>query len=132
MRRFAARYPEFRAAGAEVVRVFPSPLAALQRYTDGSLRAPFPVLADPKRRVFTAYRIERSWRGLLSREGWRRSRAAAAETGPPAWRDMLRDGIRGLPADFLIGPDGRIERARYGEHFSDGLSPAEALAWLSG
>ena len=48
----------------------------------------------------------------------------------PKWRDALRDGIGGNPADFLIGPDGTIVRARYGRHFADGLAPEAALEWI--
>ncbi len=129
MRQFAARYDDFRAAGVEVLRIFPSPLEAMAPYAEGSLRAPYPVLSDPKRQAFDAFGIERRWRGLLSREGWRRSMAASKQVAKPKWSDMLRDGIRGIPADFLVGADGRIERAHYGAHFSDGLTVSEALAW---
>ncbi|MBC8327222.1 MAG: redoxin domain-containing protein [Planctomycetes bacterium] len=130
MRQFAARYDEFRDAGVEVLRVFPSPLKAMAPYAEGSLRAPFPVLCDPQRRAFDAFGIERRFRGLLSLEGWRRSFAASKLVDKPKWSDMLRDGIRGLPADFLVGADGLIERAHYGQHFSDGLPVNEALDWI--
>lgn len=132
MRQFAARHQEFLDAGVEIVRVFPSPLEAMTPYAEGSLRAPFPVLCDPQRRGFRAFGVEASWRGLLSREGWRRSLAASKQVDKPKWSDMFRDGIRGLPADFLIGADGRIVRAHYGEHFADGLTPDQAMAWALG
>jgi len=128
VRQFAAAYPRFQAAGVEIVRVFPSPLSALDRYASGGLKAPFPVLADPERHAYDAFRVERGWRCLFSREGWRRSFAASRQVEGPRWRDMIRDGIRGFPADFLIGEDGRILHAHYAAHFADGLTIPEALA----
>jgi hypothetical protein len=36
-----------------------------------------------------------------------------------------------MPADFLIGPDGRIVRAHYGRNFGDHLTVVEIEAALS-
>lgn len=129
MRQFAARHSECVAAGFALVRVFHSPVAALAHYVDGEPRVPFPVLADPTRRVYRAFGVRRGLLALLRPSGWRRAREAALAGLRPRWRDTFAHGIAGFPADFLIGADGRIERARYGANFTDSLTVEAALVW---
>lgn len=132
-RQFAARHADFAARGVEIVRVFRSPASALRPLCEGPRPVPFPIVADPGRVAYRLYRVGGSLASLASifKPATRRRIAEAAHAGlKPSWRDMLRDGIGGSPADFLVGPDGRLRRVHYGEHFADSLLPAQALAWL--
>ncbi len=113
-----------------MVRVFHSPPEALAHLVQGEGAVPFPVLADPRKRVYRLYGVATSFLGLLRPSGWGPALAAARAGYRPNWLDTLRDGIGGLPADFLIGPDGRVERVHYGRSFTDSMQPEEVLARL--
>jgi len=54
-------------------------------------------------------------------------RAADALRQRPDW--AIEHGV--VPADFLVDAEGRLERVRYGRHFTDSLSVDAALAWLA-
>ncbi len=91
---------------------------------------PFPILGDPRKEVYRRYGVYRGLLGLLHPAGLRRAREAARQGLKPRWRDTWKHGIGGNPADFLIGPDGRLEHVHYGRHFNDSVLPDEILAWL--
>jgi peroxiredoxin len=119
--------------GVALIRVFRSPVAALHALGAGDHRVPFDVLADPGRVAYRLYGVGGRFASLWSMVTGRalgRIREARRAGLRGDWRDALRDGISGNPADFLIGPDGRIARARYGAHFADSLLPKEALEWI--
>ncbi len=129
-RQFAARHAEFVRRDVNVVRIFHSPAEALRDHAFGPHALPFPVLADPQKRVYREYGIRGSLLALFAPRALARIREARAHGIAPRWRDALRDGIGGSPADFLIGGDGKIVALHYGEHFADSIAPAAALAWI--
>ncbi|GGK96677.1 alkyl hydroperoxide reductase [Sphaerisporangium melleum] len=123
LRSIVARHDEITAAGVREVVVFHSPAEELRQHVTG---LPFPVVADPGKRLYAEFGVESAPRALLDPRAW----------GPIVW-GILRDlgpvllrrrplpssvqpgGRLGLPADFLIGPDGRVLAAKYGEHAYD-------------
>ncbi|WP_291414690.1 hypothetical protein [Actinophytocola sp.] len=68
------------------------------------------------------------------------SGSGAGTVDPRAWSVIARgrraggkvfvkgDSVNGLPADFLVGPDGVQRAAKYGRHASDHWSVDELLA----
>ncbi|MEU9406828.1 peroxiredoxin-like family protein, partial [Streptomyces sp. NPDC048281] len=118
LRSVTRRHEEIEAAGVREVVVFHSPAAELLPHTAA---LPFVVVADPARRLYAEFGVERSPRALL---------------GPRAWGPIVRavlSGVRevvrgrehlpatsphggrlGLPADFLVAPDGRGGGGQYG------------------
>jgi len=119
--------------GVGLVQVFHSPADALRELATGPHALPFPVVADPGKVAYRLFHVGGSWASLWSiatGRAFARTREAAASGLRPRWRDVLRDGAGGSPADFLIAPDGTVARAHYGAHFADSLSPAAALAWI--
>lgn len=99
---------------------------------------PFAVIADPGRRLYAEFGVESSYRSLLSPRAWwpvlRALGHASAELprGRAKAPSFFPDGGRyGLPADFLIAPDGRVVGAGYGEHVDDQW-PVEKLLTLAG
>jgi peroxiredoxin len=113
--------------------VFRSPVAALHELGAGEHRVPFDVVADPERLAYRLFgvggRLSSLW-SMVTGRALQRIREARRAGLKPDWRDALRDGISGNPADFLIGPDGRIVRAHYGDHFADSVLPTTALEWI--
>ena len=132
-RQFAARHAEFEQRGVAIVRIFRSPVQALQQHATGPHAVPFAVLADPKKGTYRLYGVGGGFTWMLSLfrpATHARILQARREGLKPRWRDAIRDGMSGNPADFLIGRDGRIVRAHYGKHFADSVLPKAALAWI--
>ncbi len=81
-------YAAFREQGAEVVCVAPHSLAETVVLAK-ELRLPFPVLADPDRRVFNAYEVHRRLLSLGQRPGLyvidRGGRIRFAHVGRQQW-----------------------------------------------
>ncbi|MCT4356115.1 AhpC/TSA family protein [Streptomyces sp. Je 1-79] len=134
LRSVVRRHAEIEAAGIREVVVFHSPPAELHPHLDG---LPFPVVADPDKRLYAAFGVESSPRSLLSPRAWGPiARAVLLGTWellrgrarPPVRRP--RGGRLGLPADFLITPDGRVAAVKYGEH-ADDQWPVDELLTLA-
>ncbi|PBC70768.1 peroxiredoxin [Streptomyces sp. TLI_235] len=123
LRSFAQRQAETAAAGVHEVAVFHSPADELRPYADS---LPFPLVADPDRTLYRAFGVERGARALLDPRAWPTVARALARSVPLALRGRERPpaarplgGRLGLPADFLLGPDGRLLAVHYGEHAAD-------------
>jgi hypothetical protein len=95
---------------------------------------PFPVVGDPDKRLYTEFGVESSRWALVDPRVWGvilrgvavslwailRRRGSAPKLVP-------HGGRTGLPADFLIAPDGTVLAARYGTHIDDQWSVDELL-----
>jgi peroxiredoxin len=131
LRSIVRRHDEIEAAGVREVVVFHSPAEELAEHTPG---LPFPVIADPGKRLYVEFGVESAARSLLNPRVWGTIVRAVVlstwgilrgrERGPAA---MPHGGRFGLPADFLIGRDGRVLAAKYGEHAYDQWSVDEIL-----
>jgi len=113
--------------GLVVIAVFESPRQRLLE-TVASAPVPFPVIPDPSRELYRLYGVSPStWgtvRGALRfgvfREAFRRG-----------FRVGRADGlVTQLPAEFLIGPEGKIQIAYYGRDIGDHLPIEEIDRWL--
>lgn len=131
LRSVITRLAEIRAAGIREVVVFHSPAEELRKYS-GDL--PLDVVADPGRELYREFGVETGSRALLDPRAWPAiARAVGTElSGRPAGRPAppaRPDGGRlGLPADFLIRPDGTVLAAKYGAHADDQWPVDELLA----
>jgi len=105
--------PEFRAAGIRPVAIFHSPADHVHKYRADM---PFELIADPDREIYHRFRVGSSRRALLHPRAIRRL-IAEARAGNRA--QEAHGGIHGVPADFLIGPDGRLQLVHYGRHADD-------------
>jgi thioredoxin-dependent peroxiredoxin len=120
-------YPRWQEQGLDVIAVFESPAERLLE-TVASQQIPFPVIPDPERTLYKKYGVTASWLGYLV--GAFRFRA---------FRDAFKRGfhigkgegaITQLPAEFLIGPDLKIEHAYYGKDIGDHLPISDIDHWL--
>jgi hypothetical protein len=126
------RHDEIANAGIREVVVFHSTDQELRRHV-GEL--PFAVISDPSKSLYAEFGVGSSPRAILDpravpptlvsmlRQGyWRnRDRKPVANLHPTG-------GHLGLPADFLIGSDGRVLARKLGTHANDQWSVAEVLA----
>lgn len=126
LRGIALRHDEITAAGIREVVFFHSPTDQLRGHD-----LPFAVIADPDKRYYREFGVESGPRALLHPGTWGAVLRGAALTlkgafQPPASRQ--ESGRLGLPADFLIAPNGTVLAHKYGEHAYDQWTVDELLA----
>lgn len=131
LRSVVRRHEEIEAAGIREVVVFHAPAEELLEHVAD---LPFAVVADPARRLYTEFGVESAPGALLSPRAWvpigravLRSAWAILRGREHAPAGRPHGGRLGLPADFLIAPDGRVVAAKYGEHAYDQWSVDELL-----
>jgi len=118
------RLPEFEERGLSLVGVFQSAREGILDHV-GKQQPPFPIIPDPGHGIYRHYGVETSLPGLLLGLTLRMGRALKAiRKGFLPGR--MEGSITLVPADFLIGPDGRIQIAYYGKDISDHL-PIEII-----
>ncbi|SRR5579884_200192 len=130
------RYPELHTHGLEILAVFESPVESIKHYVTSRQDVPFPLIADPTASLYDLYGVE------VSEE---KTQASMARAGTPELQQMIQDAaalgyelikeegsnFQRIPADFLIGPDRRIQMAFYSDLIGDHLSLAEIEKALS-
>ncbi len=123
--RLTSQFSAFQAAGLEVVVVLESTQEHAREHA--VLRdAPFPIIADPTSTLYALYGATTSSRAVKVALKRRKHTLAVAQQmgfeqlvdGGPAYGDGV---LERLPAEFIIGPDFRIEVAHYGKDIGDFL-----------
>ncbi len=127
IRTVAKRHAEIADAGIAEVVVFHSAKDELRRY---QADLPFAVVADPQRKLYREFGVESSIRSLLHPRAWRAGALGMRWTTARGAMG-LREAHLGMPADFLIGPDGTVLACKYGTHADDQWSVDEILALAS-
>lgn len=119
---FIQRHDELTALGIQEVAVFHSSKKTMHEH---HAAAPFALIADPAKSLYAAFGVEASILSVLNPRSWL-----------PAVQGLLRHGVSlpdrgesplGLPADFLIGKDGRVLACKYGSHACDQWTADELL-----
>jgi peroxiredoxin len=131
LRSIVRRHDEIRSHAIREVVVFHATAAELAKH---EAELPFPLIADPERVLYRRLGVERRLSALLSPSALRAAIAglAAALGHHSTKRGPLgpvkpTGGRLGLPADFLIAPDGRITALKYGRHAYDQWTVDELL-----
>lgn len=137
LRSVVRRHDELVARGVREVVVFHSSAEELRAF--GAHELPFPVIADPGKRLYAAFGVRSARAALTDPRVWL---AILRGIGATLWLTLrgktpLRvpsaaGGRLGLPADFLIASDGRIIACKYGEHAFDQWSPDELIQRVEG
>jgi peroxiredoxin len=134
LRSFVRRRAEVDTLLREII-VFHSPPNELAAYAKD---IPFPLIADPEKKLYAAYGAEAGLSALLHPRAWLTILRAVVAALP---RVILRQrpmpplfpkgGRYGLPADFLVSPAGVVIAAHYGEHAGDQWSVDMVLSLAS-
>lgn len=132
LRSVVRRHAEIEAAGIREVVLFHSTAEELREHTAD---LPFAVVADPGKRLYAEFGVESGPRALLNPRAWPAIVRGTARDLPgvlrrrrPAPKASPDGGRLGLPADFLIAPDGRVIAHKHGSHADDQWSVDELLA----
>lgn len=123
LRSFADRYQEVVDAGITEIVFFHSPAQELQGYQS---LLPFIVIADPNMMQYREFGVEKSLRAIADPRAWRAAfrgyAGAFRHRNDPNYAGVgSTDGTThlGMPADFLIDPDGTVVAVHYGHHADD-------------
>jgi hypothetical protein len=134
LRSFVARHDEVVAAGVHEVVLFHTNVGDLRPHVAD---LPFDVVADPAKELYREFGVESAPRSLLHPKAWPAMVRGIAAALPDAVRgrrplpSLKPEGGRfGLPADFLIAPDGRVVASHRGRHVYDQWSVDELLDLL--
>jgi hypothetical protein len=129
LRSITWRHEEILAAGILEVVVFHSSAETMLEF-QGEL--PFAAIADPEKKLYSEFGVVRmspivALTTALSPRSW--LAAGRALRLAPSLRGAAGKGEEhlGLPADFLIGPGGRVLAAKYGKYVDDHWSVDELL-----
>ena len=129
LRSISRRHQEILAAGIREVVVFHSSAQTMLMF-QGEL--PFAAIADPEKKLYSEFGVDRmsplaAFIAALTPRSWRA--AGRALWRAPSLRGAAGKGEEhlGLPADFLIGPGGRVLATKYGTYVDDHWSVDELL-----
>ena len=132
LRSIVQRHSEIQAASIREVVVFHTNAGELLQQAGDF---PFAVIADPEKRLYAEFGLEAGPQALLDPRAWSpilggviRSLRALFRGGPMPSMNP-HGGRLGLPADFLIAPDGRVLACKYGSHAYDQWTVDEILAF---
>ena len=134
LRSFVTRQREVVAAGIRELVLFHTNTADLRPHVAD---LPFDVVADPDKVLYREFGVEAAPRALLHPKAWPAIVRAIAVVLPdvvrgrrPAPPAKPEGGRFGLPADFLVAPDGRVLASHHGTHVYDQWSVDELLNLL--
>ncbi len=126
---YVARHREIEDAGIHEVVLFHSADDELLPYQG---RFPFDVIGDPTHALYDRYGVGKSLRAVLDPRALAASVKGNLRKEKPKMSGMPDGGVLGLPADFLVRPDGTIKAAHYGKHADDQWTFDEMLALARG
>ncbi|ONI90413.1 alkyl hydroperoxide reductase [Saccharothrix sp. ALI-22-I] len=130
LRSIVERQDEITAHGIVEVVVFHSSPAELRPHV---VDFPLAVIGDPEKRLYVEFGVGSAPRALLDPRAWGPILLGLARDLGPVLRGRRplpkpEGGRLGLPADFLIAPNGLVVAEKRGQHAFDQWSVDELLA----
>jgi len=117
---------KFRPTGIELLTVWQSPPEKLQEIVE-RYNPPFPLITDPELTLYHQYQVEKGMLGVAGKEVFS-GMNSARKAGIPLVRGWDGPPTR-RPADFLIGRDGTVEVAFYGENVGQMIPLDDVVNW---
>jgi peroxiredoxin len=124
LRSITQRHEEILAAGIREVVVFHSSAETMMEF-QGEL--PFAAIADPAKKLYAEFGVESSLKAVLNPRAPLAGFRARSVVNSVRGAMGIGEKHLGLPADFLIAPDGLVLAAKYGKYASDQWSVDELL-----
>jgi len=126
MQELIRSHPRLTAAGLDLIAVFQSPAEVVACYV-GRQDAPFPIVPDHELVLYRRFGVEANWGGLFTGSVLRAAKTAIGSGFKPG---RIDGPLSRLPADLLIGADGRVAIAYYGKDINDHLPLPDIEHWL--
>jgi peroxiredoxin len=117
------RFPAYHAQGLEIVAVFESSRESVLTHVTKQ-DVPFSIVADPAAALYDLYGVESSEEKVMAPvdERWRNDMIREAQAiGYELTREENSNFFR-MPAEFLIGPSGRLRIAFYSSAVGDHIA----------
>lgn len=120
-------FPRLQGSGFKILAIFSSlPDRLAEQFS--ARQVPFTIAADPNLLAYDAYGIEKSMIGMLASFVHPRGIVATLKGYLPG---RIDGDVRWLPADFLLSPEQRVERAYYSSNITQHLSTKEIERFAS-
>ncbi|MBM9579314.1 redoxin domain-containing protein [Leptospira sp. 201903070] len=123
-------YPELQKKGLGILAVFESSEENIKNSV-GKKEIPFSLIPDPSNRLYKLYDVERSWLGVISTILTGKKEIKEAEELGFEMKRVPGMKMDRMPAEFLIGPDLRIEIAKFSKKVTDHISLEDLKAYLN-
>ncbi len=124
LRSITQRHEEILSAGIRQVAVFHSSVEKMRKFQG---EFPFAAVADPYKKLYTEFGVRSSVMAVLDPRAPLAGLRARSVVHSVRGAMGIGEQHRGLPAEFLIGPDGLVLAAKYGRHANDHWSVDELL-----
>lgn len=125
LQEFVRRHIDLVSNGIREVAVFHSSKSVLLEH---EAVTPFAVIADPDKKLYEQFGVEKSITALLHPTAWYSATKGLIKVGFRL--SEKAESLIGLPADFLIGKDGAVLACKYGKHADDSWSVDEVVAFV--
>ncbi|RHX92637.1 peroxiredoxin-like family protein [Leptospira stimsonii] len=123
-------YPKLKDKGLQIVAVFESSEESI-RNSVGKQAIPFTLVPDPSNKLYKLYDVERSWLGVIRTILTGKKEMKEAEELGFEMRKVPGMKMDRMPAEFLIGPDLKIEIAKFSKKVTDHISLEDIKAYLN-
>lgn len=123
------KYPLYKENNLEIISFFQSPKESMLEFMDKQ-DCPFPIIADPEKKMYKQYGIESSFLKLLiGLANWKSSKEAFQKGFYPG---KVEGDMKTVPADFLIDENFTIRKAFYGSHIGDHIPFEDIEKFING
>ncbi|MEM6994043.1 MAG: redoxin domain-containing protein [Myxococcota bacterium] len=129
LRRVVERYDAIEAAGVEVLAVFPSKERRVRQFA-AQLEPRFRIAADPEQKLFAQFGSETSWTGEM-RTAINIPKVLTALVRTRMNPLAIDDKVHRMPSEYLVSPEGVIDKVHYGAEMDDGMAVDSVLEWAS-
>ena len=127
------KHPEYSAKGLHVIGIFESANQGYMAEYIGSQSPPFPIIADPEKKLYVPYGLETSAMGLLKSmfQPIKLYQTMVVNGNLPK-PTKIDSTVHRMPADFLLDEDLKVHKVHYGRDIGDHISDYEIENFLAG
>ncbi|WP_165781815.1 peroxiredoxin-like family protein [Leptospira adleri] len=123
-------YPDLQRKGLQILAVFESTEESI-RNSVGKKEIPFSLIADPSNRLYELYDVGRSWLGVIGTILTGKKEMKEAEALGFEMKKVPGMKMDRMPAEFLIGPDLRIEVVKFSKKVTDHIPLEDLKSYLN-
>ncbi|AOP35358.1 hypothetical protein A0128_16825 [Leptospira tipperaryensis] len=123
-------YPELQRKGLQILAVFESTEESIKNSV-GKKEIPFPLIPDPSNSLYKLYDVGFSWLGVVKTILTGKKEIKEAEGLGFEMKKVPGMKMDRMPAEFLIGPDLRMQIVKFSKKVTDHISLEDLKAHLN-